>query len=45
MLFGITIQSKKEKHKNCVSALRKEKLAALKGGLESQQNVFKKPIQ
>lgn len=31
-----------EKYKNCVGALRKEKVMALKGGLESRQNVFRK---
>jgi hypothetical protein len=32
----------KEKYKNCVGALRREKVAALKMGLESQQSVFRK---
>jgi hypothetical protein len=32
----------KEKYENCVGALRREKVAALKRGHESQQNVFRK---
>jgi len=32
----------KEKYKNHVSALRREKVAASKVGLESQQNAFRK---
>jgi hypothetical protein len=32
----------KEKYKNCVGAQRREKVVALKWGLESRQNIFRK---
>jgi hypothetical protein len=32
----------KENYKNCVGDLRREKVSALKRGLESQQNIFRK---
>jgi hypothetical protein len=32
----------KEKYKNSVGTLRREKVGAIKRGLESQQNVFRK---
>jgi len=41
-LLGTTIRSTKESTRNSVSALRTEKVTALKRGLESQQNVFRK---
>jgi hypothetical protein len=40
-LLCITIQSTK-KVQSCVGALRREAVAALKSGLESQPNVFRK---
>jgi hypothetical protein len=41
-LLGIIFRSLKTKYKNCIGALRREKVVALKRGLESQQNVFRK---
>jgi hypothetical protein len=40
-LLRITIQSTR-KVQSCVGALRREAVAALKSGLESQQNIFRK---